>query len=90
MTSIRETSSSKTVGRKPEPQCARLRFGEFAHGNQLMHDGLSLTFNEAILRHGGEALQVKLRYQALIARAKEAVDNVPRVAVIRVSISGTV
>ena len=33
--------------------------------NQLMHDGLSLTFNEAILRHGGEALQVKLRYQLL-------------------------
>ena len=33
--------------------------------NQLMHDGLSLTFNEAILRHGNEALQVRLRYQAL-------------------------
>ena len=32
---------------------------------QLMHDGLSLTFNEAILRHSGEALQVRLRYQAL-------------------------
>jgi CxxC motif-containing protein (DUF1111 family) len=38
--------------------------------NQLMHDGLSLTFNEAILRHGGEALQVKLRYQALTATQK--------------------
>jgi CxxC motif-containing protein (DUF1111 family) len=37
---------------------------------QLMHDGLSLTFNEAILRHGGEALQVKLRYQALTAAQK--------------------
>ena len=37
---------------------------------QLMHDGLSLTFNEAILRHGGEALQVKLRYQALTAMQK--------------------
>jgi len=31
----------------------------------LMHDGESLTFNEAILRHSGEALQVRLRYQAL-------------------------
>jgi CxxC motif-containing protein (DUF1111 family) len=30
-----------------------------------MHDGESLTFNEAILRHSGEALQVRLRYQAL-------------------------
>lgn len=37
---------------------------------QLMHDGLSLTFNEAILRHAGEALQVKLRYQALTATQK--------------------
>ena len=32
---------------------------------RLMHDGESLTFNEAILRHSGEALQVRLRYQAL-------------------------
>ena len=38
--------------------------------NQLMHDGLSLTFNEAILRHGGEALQVKLRYQGLLPAQK--------------------
>ncbi|HEV8428051.1 MAG TPA: di-heme oxidoredictase family protein [Pyrinomonadaceae bacterium] len=37
---------------------------------QLMHDGLSLTFNEAILRHGNEALQVKLRYQALTPTQK--------------------
>ena len=37
---------------------------------QLMHDGLSLTFNEAILRHSGEALQVRLRYQALTAGQK--------------------
>lgn len=37
---------------------------------QLMHDGLSLTFNEAILRHSGEALQVRLRYQALSADDK--------------------
>lgn len=32
---------------------------------RLMHDGESLTFNEAILRHSGEATQVRLRYQAL-------------------------
>lgn len=36
----------------------------------LMHDGQSLTFNEAILRHSGEALQVRLRYQALTALQK--------------------
>jgi CxxC motif-containing protein (DUF1111 family) len=35
-----------------------------------MHDGESLTFNEAILRHSGEALQVRLRYQALTADQK--------------------
>ena len=33
--------------------------------NQLMHDGLSLTFREAILRHSGEALQVRMRFQGL-------------------------
>lgn len=33
--------------------------------DRLMHDGESLTFNEAILRHSGEALQVRLRYQGL-------------------------
>jgi CxxC motif-containing protein (DUF1111 family) len=31
----------------------------------LMHDGESLTFNEAILRHAGEASAVRARYQAL-------------------------
>lgn len=33
--------------------------------DRLMHDGASLTFNDAILRHSGEATQVRLRYQAL-------------------------
>src|SRR5262249_3563479 len=33
--------------------------------NQLMHDGLSLTFNEAILRHGGEATSVINIYRRL-------------------------
>ena len=37
---------------------------------RLMHDGESLTFNEAILRHAGEATQVRLRYQALSAADK--------------------
>lgn len=32
---------------------------------RLMHDGESLTFNEAILRHAGEAAQVRNRYQNL-------------------------
>jgi CxxC motif-containing protein (DUF1111 family) len=37
---------------------------------RLMHDGESLTFNEAILRHSGEATQVRLRYQALTTADK--------------------
>jgi CxxC motif-containing protein (DUF1111 family) len=32
----------------------------------LMHDGETHTFREAILRHDGEAQQVRLRFQALI------------------------
>jgi CxxC motif-containing protein (DUF1111 family) len=32
---------------------------------RLMHDGESLTYNEAILRHGGEAALVTLRYRLL-------------------------
>ena len=36
----------------------------------LMHDGETFTFNDAILRHSGEALQVRLRYQALTAAQK--------------------
>lgn len=37
---------------------------------QLLHDGTALTFNEAILSHSGEALQVRLRYQALTPTQK--------------------
>ena len=33
--------------------------------NRLMHDGLSLTLNDAILRHGGEASIVISRYRLL-------------------------
>ena len=36
----------------------------------LMHDGESLTFNEAILRHAGEATQVRNRYAALTVAQK--------------------
>jgi len=38
--------------------------------NQLMHDGEEKTFNEAILRHGGEATSVISRYQQLTATQK--------------------
>jgi CxxC motif-containing protein (DUF1111 family) len=38
--------------------------------NQLMHDGTELTFNEAILAHGGEATSVIGRYQQLTATQK--------------------
>ncbi|MDX6694190.1 MAG: hypothetical protein QOF02_1793 [Blastocatellia bacterium] len=34
--------------------------------DRLMHDGESLTFNEAILRHAGEAMSVTNRYQTLL------------------------
>lgn len=36
----------------------------------LMHDGETFTFNEAILRHAGEASQVRARYQLLTATQK--------------------
>jgi CxxC motif-containing protein (DUF1111 family) len=39
--------------------------------NQLMHDGLSLTFNNAILRHGGEASQVITGYRRLSDRQRD-------------------
>jgi CxxC motif-containing protein (DUF1111 family) len=38
--------------------------------DRLMHDGESLTFNEAILRHAGEAQSVINRYQLLTATQK--------------------
>jgi CxxC motif-containing protein (DUF1111 family) len=38
--------------------------------DRLMHDGESLTFNEAILRHSGEAAAVVSRYQLLNATQK--------------------
>jgi len=37
---------------------------------QLMHDGLSLTIEEAILRHKGQAEGVRLKYEALTAVQK--------------------
>lgn len=39
--------------------------------NRLMHDGLSFTKQEAIQRHGGQATEVRLRYEAL-APAQQA------------------
>jgi CxxC motif-containing protein (DUF1111 family) len=38
--------------------------------NRLMHDGLSFTREEAILRHGGQAATVTSRYQALSSADK--------------------
>jgi CxxC motif-containing protein (DUF1111 family) len=40
--------------------------------SRLMHDGASVTFLEAILRHRGEALLVMLRYKLLSHKDKEA------------------
>jgi len=41
--------------------------------DRLMHDGESLTFNEAIVRHAGEAAAVVGRYQLLSATQKRQV-----------------
>jgi CxxC motif-containing protein (DUF1111 family) len=38
---------------------------------QLMHDGLSLTIEEAILRHAGQAEGVRLKFQALSDNQKK-------------------
>jgi CxxC motif-containing protein (DUF1111 family) len=38
--------------------------------NRLMHDGLSFTREEAIARHGGQALPVKQAFDALNAEQK--------------------
>jgi CxxC motif-containing protein (DUF1111 family) len=38
--------------------------------NRLMHDGLTFTLQEAILRHGGQAAGVTARYNALSAAQK--------------------
>jgi CxxC motif-containing protein (DUF1111 family) len=40
--------------------------------NRLMHDGLSFTREEAILRHAGQATNVTLRYRALSPGEKAA------------------
>jgi CxxC motif-containing protein (DUF1111 family) len=38
---------------------------------QLMHDGLSLTIEDAIRRHGGQAEGVRLKYEALSGDQKK-------------------
>ena len=40
--------------------------------NRLMHDGLSFTREEAILRHAGQAANVTLRYRVLSPAEKAA------------------
>jgi CxxC motif-containing protein (DUF1111 family) len=38
-----------------------------------MHDQASLTFRDAIVRHGGEASRVNQRFQTLSRRQQEAI-----------------
>jgi CxxC motif-containing protein (DUF1111 family) len=40
---------------------------------RLMHDGDSLTVNDAILRHGGQALNIRNNYNNLSTASKQAV-----------------
>jgi CxxC motif-containing protein (DUF1111 family) len=42
--------------------------------NRMMHDGLTFTTHEAILRHGGQAQQVTDKYNALGSRQKKQVQ----------------
>ena len=48
--------------------------------NRLMHDGLSFTKQEAILRHAGQAAAVRLAFEALTAAAAGRVTALPRLA----------
>ena len=41
---------------------------------QLMHDGMSLTVEDAILRHAGQAEGVRLKYEALSSDQKRQLD----------------
>ena len=40
--------------------------------NRLMHDGLSFTRQEAILRHAGQASEVTKKYKALTAAQQQS------------------
>ena len=46
-----------------------------------MHDGTSLTFTDAILRHGGEAEFVINRYRNLTRLRATATADIPTIAV---------
>jgi CxxC motif-containing protein (DUF1111 family) len=39
---------------------------------RLMHDGASVTLIDAVLRHGGEAAEVRRRFKALSVTDQEA------------------
>ena len=41
--------------------------------DRLMHDGASLTLNDAILRHAGEAATVTSNYRALTANQRNQI-----------------
>jgi CxxC motif-containing protein (DUF1111 family) len=43
-----------------------------------MHDGASLTFLDAILRHRGEALQIRQRFEQLSPGDKERLFDLLR------------
>ena len=50
--------------------------------NRLMHDGLTFTTQEAILRHAGQATSVTNRYKALSDEQKAQLLQVPGFALI--------
>jgi len=48
-------------------------YGESACGPRMMHDGVSLTFRDAIIRHGGEAAHITKQFDKLKREDQEAV-----------------
>jgi CxxC motif-containing protein (DUF1111 family) len=45
--------------------------------NRLMHDGLSVTREDAIARHGGQAIAARMLFQRLSSTEKAALVRSP-------------
>jgi CxxC motif-containing protein (DUF1111 family) len=61
-----EFLSQLTANRFRTPPLWGLRFRSW-----MMHDGKSVTYHQAIMRHGGEASRVRERYEALSPQDKQ-------------------
>jgi CxxC motif-containing protein (DUF1111 family) len=61
-----EFLSQSTANRFRTPPLWGLRFRSW-----MMHDGKSVTYHQAIMRHGGEASRVRERYEELSPQDKQ-------------------